>query len=85
MFGAASCRTVSQDVDVSDPAIKARIEVVLRGRPDLDLKYVSLDVNAGTVVISGLVPTGDQARIIRRLAANVDGVEAVLNNLAIQE
>jgi osmotically-inducible protein OsmY len=83
--GSSACRTVSQDEDLSDQATKARVEALLRGRRDLDLKYVTVDVNAGAATLSGIVPNGEQLRIIRRLAAGVRGVDQVLNNLIIQE
>lgn len=81
----SSCRGTMQEEDLSDHATKARIETLLRGRQDLDLKYVTVDVNAGEATLSGIVPNGDQLRIIRRLAAGVRGVDHVLNNLIIQE
>lgn len=84
-LGSSACRTLAQEEDLSDQATKARLEAVLRGRRDLDLKYVTVDVNAGAATISGLVPNSDQLRIIRRLAASVRGVDQVLNNLIIQE
>ncbi|MDD5304198.1 MAG: BON domain-containing protein [Elusimicrobia bacterium] len=84
-LGSSACRTLVQEEDLSDQATKARLEAVLRGRRDLDLKYVTVDVNAGAATISGLVPNGEQLRIIRRLAAGVRGVDQVLNNLIIQE
>jgi osmotically-inducible protein OsmY len=83
--GSFACRHVVADEDLSDPAVKVRIEALLRGRQDLDLKYVTVDVNSGTATISGIVPNGEQLRIIRRIAANVHGVDQVLNNLVIQE
>lgn len=83
--GTSACRGSMQEVDLSDPATKARLESRLRGRRDLDLKYVTVDVNNGTATLSGIVPNGEQLRIIRRLAARVQGVEHVLNNLVIQE
>lgn len=84
-LGSSACRTVAQEEDLSDQATKARLEGLLRGRRDLDLKYVTVDVNAGAATLSGLVPNGEQVRIIRRLAAGVRGVDQVLNNLIIQE
>lgn len=84
-LGASACRGNVQETDLSDPATKARLESRLRGRRDLDLKYVTVDVNNGTATLSGIVPNGEQMRIIRRLAARVQGVEHVLNNLVIQE
>lgn len=85
LLGSSACRGTTQEEDLSDHATKARLEAVLRGRRDLDLRYVTVDVNSGAATISGLVPNGDQLRIIRRLAANVRGVDQVLNNLIIQE
>ncbi len=84
-IGSTACRTVNQEEDLSDAATKARIEVLLRGRRDLDLKYVTVDVNAGAATVSGIVPNGDQLRVVRRLVAGVRGVDQVLNNLIIQE
>jgi osmotically-inducible protein OsmY len=84
-LGSFACRSLEQEDDLSDQATKVRLEAVLRGRRDLDLKYVTVDVNAGAATISGLVPNGEQLRTIRRLAAKVRGVDQVLNNLIIQE
>ncbi|MBI4060042.1 MAG: BON domain-containing protein [Elusimicrobia bacterium] len=84
-LGSSSCRTLEADVDLSDQATRTRIEALLRGRRDLDLKYVTMDVNAGVATLSGIVPNVEQLREIRRLAAGVRGVEQVLNNLIIQE
>lgn len=83
-IGASACRTTSA-VDMSDQATKARIEALLRGRRDLDLKYVTVDVNSSIATLSGLVPNSDQLRAIRRLTAGVRGVDHVMNNLIIQE
>ncbi len=86
LIGSSACKSATmQEEDNSDQATKARLEAVLRGRRDLDLKYVTVDVNAGAATLSGLVPNGDQLRTIRRLAAQVRGVDQVLNNLIIQE
>ena len=85
ILGSSACRSFTQTEDLSDQATKARIEALLRGRRDLDLKYVTGDGNAGAATLSGLVPNGEQLRIIRRLAAGVRGVDQVLNNLIIQE
>lgn len=71
--------------DMSDPAIKARIEAVLHGRKDLDLRYVTIDVNTRVATLSGIVPSGEQLLIIRRLASKIRGVNQILNNLVIQE
>jgi len=84
LAGSSACRTTGAE-DLSDQATKARLEAILRGRKDLDLKFVTVDVNSNVATLSGIVPNGDQLRAIRRLAAGVRGVEQVMNNLIIQE
>lgn len=81
----AACAHVDQEIDDSDPAIKARVESALRGRKDLDARYVAIDVENGVVTISGLVPTQDQVRAAGKAIARVHGVDTVINNLAVQE
>ncbi|UPT75184.1 MAG: BON domain-containing protein [Elusimicrobiota bacterium] len=85
LLAPAACRHRVEDDDLSDQAIKVRIESLLRGRRDLDIQYVTIDVNSGVATLSGIVPNIDQQRIIRRLAAGVRGVDQVLNNLLVQE
>lgn len=85
LLAALGCRGEVQPVDTSDPGIKARIETALRGRPDLDLRYVTLDVVDGAVTVSGMVPTMTQIREIDRLVKRTKGVEAALINLVLNE
>ncbi|MBI3289572.1 MAG: BON domain-containing protein [Elusimicrobia bacterium] len=84
-LSASACRSAQVDEDLSDSATKARVEAVLRGRKDLDLTYVTVDVTMGVATLSGIVPSPEQLRVIRKLAATVRGVDQVLNNLVIQE
>ena len=83
-FACAACAHVSEE-NRSDPAIRARIENQLRGRRDLDLSHVSIDVYGGVVTISGLVPSQSQLRAIGRLVDHIPGVEQTINNLIVQE
>lgn len=82
---AVACRGAVQPVDTSDPGIKARIEAALRGRKDLDLRYVVLDVVDGAVTVSGMMPTMSQIREVDRLVKRTKGVEAALINLVVNE
>ncbi|MEQ1920215.1 MAG: hypothetical protein ABL955_13555, partial [Elusimicrobiota bacterium] len=50
-LGSFACRSLEQEDDLSDQATKVRLEAVLRGRRDLDLKYVTVDVNAGAAYL----------------------------------
>lgn len=81
----AACSGAAVDRDDSDPAIQARVEGVLRGRTDLELRYVTLDVDQGVVVLSGMVPTQTQRRLAGSLTHRVPGVQQVLNNLVVGE
>ncbi len=81
----AACTRVIQPEDDSDSAIKARVENALRGRKDVDLRYISLDVDNGLVTISGIVPAPEQIRLIERLVKRTSGVAQVMNNVIAQE
>lgn len=85
LAGLCACRGEVQPVDTSDPGIKARIEASLRGREDLDIRYVTVDVVDGAVTVSGMVPTMTQIREIDRLVKRTKGVEAALINLVVNE
>ncbi len=85
LFGAAACAHTMTQVDDSDPAVKARIMLQLQGRTDLDLRYVSVDVNGGVATISGIVPSRDQLYAIDRLVKRTHGVQQTLDNLVVQE
>lgn len=82
---AAACRGTEQAIDLSDPAVKARVESAIRGRKDIDVRYVTVDVSAGVVTISGLVPSTEQRDALDRIVKRLAGVETLLDNLAIQD
>jgi len=81
----AACASTEQEVDNSDAGIKARIEVALRGRKDVDARYIAVDVENGVVTLSGLVPSPDQREIVDRLVKRMSGVDTLLDNLLVQE
>ena len=84
-LGGAACTRSIQAEDDSDPAVKARIENALQGRKDLDIRYVSIDVNGGVVTISGVVPEITQIRAIEKLVKGTPGVDQLMDNLIVQE
>ena len=84
-LGGAACTRAVQPEDDSDPAIKARVEIALHGRKDVDVRYITLDVINGLVTVSGVVPAGEQIRLIERIIARTPGVEQVMNNVVVQE
>ncbi|MFI5349550.1 MAG: BON domain-containing protein [Elusimicrobiota bacterium] len=84
-LGTAACTRSVQPEDDSDPAIKARIENALHGRKDLDIRFITLDVNNGVVTISGIVPSPEQIPAIERLVKRTPGVDSVMDNVVVQE
>ena len=72
-------------VDNSDPAIKARIETQLHSQPDLDLRYVNVDVNSGVVTLSGMVSSIKDRNLIDNIARRTSGVDQVAVNLIVPE
>lgn len=84
-LSAAACAHSLQEEDLSDPAIRARIEFLLRGRRDLDLSHVTIDVYSRVVTISGIAATPKQSSAILRLVNGVHGVDEAINNLIVPE
>ncbi len=84
-FAGAACMRAVQPEDDSDPAVKARVELALRGRKDIDIRFVSIDVNNGLVTISGIVPAPEQIRAIERVVKGTPGVDQLMDNLVVQE
>ncbi|MDE2142733.1 MAG: BON domain-containing protein [Elusimicrobia bacterium] len=84
-LAASACFHRTQDEDDADPAVKARVEASLRGSKDLDIRYVTVDVERGVVTISGLVNTIEQVHEISHIIKQIRGVDMLLNNLAVQE
>jgi osmotically-inducible protein OsmY len=85
LLSALACTRAVQPEDDSDPAIKARVQLALQGRADVDVRYVSVDVNGGLVTISGLVPSPEQIDTIERIVKRTPGVDQVMNNVVVQE
>ena len=83
-LAAAGCAGGQVEED-SDQVVKARLESLLRGRTDLDMRYVTVDVHGRVATLSGLVPNREQQRLIDRLVKRSRGVDQVLNNLVIQD
>jgi osmotically-inducible protein OsmY len=85
VLSTAACLGTTQAIDDSDPGIKARIEATLRGRTDIDARYVTIDVDDGVVTLSGIVETPEQKNAIVRIARRTHGVQQTLDNLLLQE
>lgn len=73
------------EADLSDPGIKARIETEFQAQPDLDLRYVTLDVHDRVVTVSGLINSFADKQTVYRIVQRTKGVEQVIINLVTQE
>jgi hypothetical protein len=80
-----ACVENLSEADRSDPGIRARVEANLAAQRDLDLRYVTLDVHAGIVTVSGLVHSWDEKRKIERIVNGTGGFQQAIFNLAIQD
>lgn len=81
----AGCLGGARQVELSDAAIKARIETELQAQSDLNLQYVTIDVNDGVVTVSGLVGTFAEKQVIGRVIRRIRGVDQLLLNVVTQE
>lgn len=72
-------------VDLSDAAIKARIETALRSRPDVNLRYVTVDVSDRVVTVSGIVESLRERDLIGRIARRAGGVERAVIDIVVPE
>lgn len=80
----AGCSSM-QRVEATDPELKATIMTALQAEPDLDLRYVTVDVHQRAVTLSGLAANYEERQKIFRIARDTPGVEQVLLNLVVQE
>ncbi|MDD5629227.1 MAG: BON domain-containing protein [Elusimicrobia bacterium] len=84
-LGLGACLRNVEPVDLSDAAIKARIETALRSQPNLDLRYLTIDVDTGVVTLSGVLKDRREQDLVSRIARRTKGVDQVLVNIFIPE
>ena len=85
VLGLCACMSNVQPLDFTDAGIKARVETALRGQPNLELRYVTVDVNSGIATISGMVTSYQDKEIITRIARRTKGVDQAVINLLVPE
>ena len=81
----SSCRGTVQAVDLSDAAVKSRLESALKSQIGLNLRSVTLDVTDGVATISGMVETRKEKNLIEDIARETKGVDQVMVNLFVPE
>lgn len=85
ILGLCACMSNVQPLDFTDAGIKARVETALRGQPDLELRYVTIDVHSGIATISGMVNSYQDKDTITRIARRTKGVDQAIVNLLVPE
>ena len=83
--GPSACLRNVESVDLSDAAIKARIETTLSSQPGLDLRYLSVDVDAGIATLSGMLKNRREEDLVTHIARRIKGVDQVIVNIAIPD
>jgi osmotically-inducible protein OsmY len=81
----SGCMRNVEQVDLSDAAIKARVETALRSQPDLDLSHLTIDVDTGVVTLSGVLKDRREEDVVAHIARRVKGVDQVIVNVLIPE
>ena len=85
VLGLCACMSNVQPLDFTDAGIKARVETALRGQPNLELRYVTVDVNSRIATISGMVTNYQDKETITRIARRTKGVDQAVINLLVPE
>ena len=82
---AVACASNLPEFERSDAGLKAKIEAALRGHKDLDTHSVTIDVDNGTVTLSGLISTDEQRAKVNRIVRRLSGVDTLFDNLLVPE
>ncbi len=67
----------------SDAAIAVQLRNALAASESVDAAGIQVQVNRGVVILSGSVPSDDDAEEAERIAESFSGVDLVRNNLSV--
>lgn len=85
LLAAGGCVYRLAELDMSDAGIKARVQAELKSHPEVDVRYMEVNVHVRVVYLSGVVTNPQQKRRIAQIARRVPGVRHVIVNLLVQE
>ncbi|MCF6157436.1 MAG: BON domain-containing protein [wastewater metagenome] len=80
--GTETRRTTGEYID--DAAITARVESAFVADPIVSALDIDVGTNNGVVQLSGFVDSAEQARRAEDIAENIEGVEAVENDIIVR-
>ena len=69
----------------ADTELKARVEDDLRAHADVDTSRVTVSVQSGVIMVSGIVKTWDDKKYVERIVRAVRGVKDVVVSLLSEE
>lgn len=70
---------------LSDSAITARVKAALIEADQVSASQINVETIDGTVVLSGVVATDEEADLAEQLAEGVEGVKSVENDIEVQQ
>jgi osmotically-inducible protein OsmY len=84
-LGLLGCAGFGFQAPPRDSALKGEIISALKQERGLDISHVYVDVDAGAVVISGMVDSVQQEKLLEKIVYHVRGVKEPTFNLAVKE
>ena len=88
VFSVAGCQSMtgkSAGRNVDDATVTTAVKTKLAADKASSLTRVDVDTNNGTVSLNGVVESSGQKARAQELAAQVNGVDKVINNLQVQK
>lgn len=70
---------------LSDSAITARVKTALFEADQVSASAINVETINGSVVLSGVVTTSEEADLAAQLASGVEGVKSVENDIEVQQ
>lgn len=69
---------------MSDAAITGRVKAALVEAAQIDAMNINVETINGNVVLSGVVASSDIADLAAQIAAGIEGVQSVENDIEVQ-
>ncbi len=69
---------------IDDSAITAKVKSKIIGEPSLSAMQINVETMQGVVQLSGFVDQASDKTLASRVAAQVDGVRSVKNNIVVR-
>lgn len=69
---------------IGDHALRERVELELARNPNIDATFVGVTASDGAVILSGHVPSHDDARVLSTAVQHVEGVLAIADDTVVR-